>query len=298
MNKEIPIIFTTDDNYIPYMAAAIESIKDHASKNRIYDIKILHTNVNDENQKKIRKYNKKNIKIEFVDLRDYINDISDKLYTRDYYTNTTYFRLFLPNLYPEYDKIIYIDCDTILVEDIANLYDIDIEDNLLGAAPDDVIGTEPIFAEYAEKVVGVKDYHNYFNAGVLIMNLDELRKINFQDKFIYLLGTVKYSVAQDQDYLNHICKGRVKIIDGDWNAMPFNSKGHKDYNLTDKPWHYDNIPFEKYFWEYAKKTEYYNFIVEAKKSYSLGQKRKDTLTYENLKKLAKYESDCVGDDRK
>ena len=83
--------------------------------------------------------------------------------------------------------------------------------NLVAAAPDDIIQYNKVFQDYAELVVGVSKYQNYFNAGVLLMNLDELRKFKFQEKFMYLLGTVKFSVAQDQDYLNVICKNRVIV---------------------------------------------------------------------------------------
>ena len=305
MNKDlIPIFFTTDDNYIPYMAVSIESIKEHASKDYIYDIKILHTNVNEENQKKIKKFQNKNILIEFVDLRDYINDISDKLFTRDYYTNTTYFRLFLPNLYPEVNKALYIDSDTVFLSDIANLYNIDIGDNLLGAPPDEAVGNIKAFQEYVEKVIGVNNYKNYFNAGVLLMNLKELRKYKFQEKFLYLLQTIKYTVAQDQDYLNRICKGRVKIIDGSWDKMPIGGKILKEdelnlihYNLVSKPWHFDGIAYEEYFWKYAEETEFIDIIKEIKENYSEEQKIKDMETGDKLIELCIKEADCVGDDR-
>ena len=79
----------------------------------------------EENKKKLAKYESKNVKIEFVDLNYYIQKIQDKLYTRDYYTNTTYFRLFIPNLYPQYDKVIYLDGDTVVLGDISELYNID-----------------------------------------------------------------------------------------------------------------------------------------------------------------------------
>ena len=77
---------------------------------------------------------KDNIKIEFVDLNYYIDRIKDKLYTRDYYSKSTYFRLFLPNLYPNYDKILYLDSDIVILDDVAKLYNINIKNCLLGAA--------------------------------------------------------------------------------------------------------------------------------------------------------------------
>ena len=183
----IPIFFTVDDKYVPFLAVALQSLIENSSEKNYYLIKILYTSITEENQEKIKKYEKENVNIEFVDLNYYINKIKNKLYTRDYYSVTTYFRLFIPNLYPQYNKALYLDCDIVLLADVAELYNIDMGDNLVAAAPDDVIQKIEVFQEYVEKVVGVADYRNYFNAGVLLMNLDELRKFDFQEKFLYSL---------------------------------------------------------------------------------------------------------------
>lgn len=181
---------------------------------------MLNTDISAENKRKIAKYERENVDIEFVDLNYYIQKVKDKLYTRDYYSKTTYFRLFLPNLYPQYDKVLYLDSDIVILDDIANLYNIDMGDNLVAAAPDDVIQFNEVFQTYVEKVVGVADYRRYFNAGVLLMNLHQLRRFKFQEKFIYLLDRIRFSVAQDQDYLNRLCKGRVKLFDRGGTGCP------------------------------------------------------------------------------
>lgn len=300
----IPIFFAIDDGYMPFLAVALESLIENSSKKYYYSIKVLYTKISEENKKKINKYKRENVNIEFVDLNYYIEKVKDKLYTRDYYTNTTYFRLFIANLYPQYNKAIYLDSDIVVLGDIAELYNQDMGDNLIAAAPDDVIQTTKVFQEYAEKVVGVADYRNYFNAGILLMNLDEFRKFDFQNKFLYLLETIKFTVAQDQDYLNRLCKGKVKIIDKAWDTMPIGNETleEKDvkivhYNLADKPWHYDNIKYKEYFWKYAKKTEYYNEICKIKENYSEEERFKDMQQFKTLKDLAQKEADCVGDDR-
>ena len=300
----IPIFFAVDDGYVPFLAITLQSMTENASKKYYYSIKILYTNISEVNKKKIKKYEAENIKIEFVDLNYYIDEIKDDLYTRDYYDKTTYFRLFVPNLYPQYDKAIYLDCDTIIKGDISELYNIELENNLVGAVPDQSVRVIEQFQEYVEKVVGLSTYKKYFNAGVLVMNLDELRKIDFQGKFLYLLKTIKFAVAQDQDYLNRICKGRVKIIDDVWDVMPINQENIPEgeikiihYNLFYKPWHFNNVQYQEYFWKYAKKTEYYKNILEAQKNYTEEQKFQDMELLKNLKALCQMEADCVGDDR-
>ena len=304
-SKVIPIFFAVDDGYIPYLAVTLQSLIENASKQYIYEIRILYTNITEENKQKILKFENKRVKIEFVDLSLYLDELQDKFYTRDYYTKTTYYRLFVPNLYPQLDKVLYLDCDIVALGDISKLYNIDLGDNLIAAAPCQAIKIEKDFAEYVEKVVGMKSYKEYVNAGVLVMNLDEMRKFDLQSKFIYLLERIKFAVAQDQDYINRMCKGRIKFLDESWDVEPHPTdmpKSKKDLNIIHylliyKPWHFDNVLYQEYFWKYAKKTEFYEQILHTRNSYRDIDRARDIEQYTTLKNLALFESNCVGDDR-
>jgi lipopolysaccharide biosynthesis glycosyltransferase len=305
VGKEIPVFFAVDDGYSPFLAVALQSMIDNASKENTYCVKVLNTDISPENKRKLGKYKRYNVSIEFVDLNYYIEKVKDKLYTRDYYSKTTYFRLFIPNLYPQYDKVLYLDSDIVILDDIAKLYNLDMGNNLVAAAPDDVIQFNEVFRVYAEKVVGVADYRNYFNAGILLMNLHELRKFHFQEKFLYSLERITFPVAQDQDYLNRMCKGRVKLFDRVWNRMPIPDPKIKTenvklihYNLAFKPWHFEDILYKEFFWMYAHETEYFDMIQHIRESYTEAQRIKDNQMHKKLIRLAKKESDCVGDDRK
>lgn len=299
----IPVFFAVDNGYIPFLGVALKSLIENASKKNKYEIKILYVNVTEENQEKIKAYEAENVSIEFVNLGYKLKEIEDKLYTRNYFSNTTYFRLFIPELYPEYDKAVYIDCDTVIVADIAELYNTDMGTNLIAGIPDGAVQAVPEFQDYVELVVGVADYNNYFNAGIIVMNLKELREYKFQDKFIYMLSKIKFEVAQDQDYLNRLCKGRVKLLGYEWNRMPAMGKREGDiklihYNLGCKPWYFDNVLYQEYFWEYAKKTEFYDQIKAKGAKYTEADKEKDDANSLKLIELAKKETMCVGDDRK
>ena len=300
--KEIPVFFAVDNGYIPFLGVALKSLVDNSSEKNKYEIKVLYTNVSEENKAKIKKYEKENISIEFVDLNKQLEEIKEKLYTRNYFSNTTYYRLFIPNLYPQYDKAVYIDSDTVCLADIADLYNVDMGDNLIAAVADGAVQTIDPFKDYVERVVGVVDYNKYFNAGVIVMNLKELREYKFEEKFIYMLEKLKFEVAQDQDYLNRLCKGRVKILDYSWNRMPI--MGEREgkinlihYNLGAKPWYFDDVLYQEYFWKYAEKTEFYDEIKEIGAKYTEEDKEKDDANSAKLIELAQKETDCVGDDR-
>jgi len=275
--KTIPIFFSCDDAYIPFLSVSLTSMMESASESFLYYVRILHSRtISKHNQDKISSSHRhKNLIIEFVDITTYVVKISDKLHTRDYYSKSTYYRLFIPNLYPQYDKVLYLDSDIVICGDISALFNTDLGDNLVGAIPDGAILKVKVFQDYAEQRVGVEKYHHYFNAGILLMNTKRLREIDFETLFIDMLGKVTFDVAQDQDYLNAICKGKVTYIDETWNQMPINSKdggsGRPNlihFNLSFKPWHADDVPYGQHFWHYAKKSPYHQEIIDIKANYS------------------------------
>lgn len=133
--------------------------------------------------------------------------LDGELPVRDYYSHTTYYRLFIPDMYPQYDKAIYIDSDTITIGDISKLYEQNIDGYYVAGVRDQVVIQDETFGEYVEKVLGL-DRHAYFNAGMLLMNCKVFREENLLQKFIQLLNTYTFVVAQDQDYLNIIVRIR------------------------------------------------------------------------------------------
>ena len=199
----------------------------------------------------------------------------------DYFTLTIYFRLFIPAMFPEYDKGIYIDSDVVLTDDIAKLFDTDIGDNFIGACNDLSIADIPPLVAYTENAVGVKG-KEYINSGVLLMNLKKMRECDFEGHFLNLLNTYHFdSIAPDQDYINAMCNGKIYYLDEVWDAMPNEAKPPiKDtkiihYNLFSKPWCYDNIQYEEFFWKYAEDSGYLDEIKEYKAAYSNEQKKAD-----------------------
>lgn len=289
--KEIPIFFTIDNKYVPYVSVAIQSIIENASKEYKYKIIILYQELTEENIKEIRSLKNDNFEIEFVYMKDGLESITDRIENRlrcDYFTLTIYFRLFIPDMFPEYDKGIYIDSDIVVPGDISELYNHDLGNNLIGACSDKSVVDVPELAKYMEEAVGVNK-HEYINSGVLLMNLKEMREKEFSKKFLYLLNKYHFDcIAPDQDYLNAMCNGKILYLDNSWDAMPTEGKEPMSnpklihYNLFQKPWCYNNIQYEEYFWKYAKKTKYYNEIVEFKNNYSEMQKESDKKCLEIL----------------
>ncbi len=283
MNNEIPIFFTVDDNYAPFLAAAINSAVKNSSDNRKYSAIVLYQELSSENIEKLSKLAKDNFSVKFYAMEKSFDAITDRMSNRlrcDYFTLTIYFRLFIPLMFPQFDKGIYIDSDVVLTSDIAELFDIDIKDNFIGACRDYSIADVPPLVKYTENAVGVKG-DEYINSGVLLMNLKKMRDNDFEGHFLNLLNTYHFdSIAPDQDYINAICNGKIHYLSQEWDTMPDSSVPVENpklihYNLFSKPWCYDGIKYADEFFKYASDCGYIEEINEYKKNYSDEQKNSD-----------------------
>lgn len=294
-NTPIPIFFACDNNFVKFTCVAIKSMIQNASHDCQYNIHILNTGIEDENKQKVYKLANENFNIYFNDVSESLNSISDKLHVRDYYSKTTYYRLFIADMFPQYDKVIYIDSDTIISGDISELYNYNIGNNYVGAVSDPVVARTDLFGEYSEKVLGIGRNH-YFNAGMLLISCKQFRENSILDKFIDLINTYTFVVAQDQDYLNVLCRNKVFWINAKWNTEVFgrllcaeNEICLIHYNLVSKPWHYRDCRLSKYFWHYAEQTEYYEEIKSILDNYTDEKRRSDELCSQNLERLARAE---------
>ena len=294
----VPVFFAVDDNYAPFLAVALRSLIDNASPAYDYRIHILITSLSEENLRILTDMEASNVHIEAVDVNERLQAFGDKLHLRDYYTKTTYYRFFIPELFPEYDRALYLDCDIAVLGDISELYNAPIGKHMLGAVVDDMIRDFEVFGTYAQAVVGVP-CDRYFNAGILVMNLKKMRETGLNAAFLSMLNTRTFCVAQDQDYLNALCLGDVAYLDQCWNVNARETltlEGEArivHYKINWKPWHYKGIRFEEAFWHYADQTPYASMLTRMRDTYSTEQKSRDAAQYHALVELARKETEAA-----
>ncbi len=285
----IPLVFAVDDNYVPFLTVALSSIKANACQGNFYKVYVLNTKIKQEDKDNLFKFNGDNMSVELVDVCARMDKISsDKIHLRDYYTQAIYYRIFIPALFPEYEKILYVDCDVVLLEDIANYYNTEINDNIFIAVHEETMTVMDVFGRYSEGFLGVKR-EDYFNSGLLLINVKEYLKNSIEEKFIDFMHSYKFEVAPDQDYLNVLTNGRVGYQSIGWNKTPFphidfpeNQLKLIHYKLDFKPWHYQGVKYEEYFWKYAKDTPYYDSLITMRDNYTNEQKVKDAEAFKKL----------------
>lgn len=294
--KIIPIFFACDNDFVKYTVVSLKSIMSNASGEYNYKVHILHNDITEAMQAKIIALGDENFEISFDDVMPYLESLSERLPLRDYYSKTTYYRMFIAEMFSEYDKAIYIDSDTIVLGDISELYHKDMGDNYVGAAHEQAMVQVDAYGTYAEKVLGI-DRNNYFNAGVLLINCDAFRQNSILEKFVELLDVYNFVVTQDEDYLNILCHNKVLWIEQQWNTEVFGEIAYDEsefkilhYIMVSKPWHYEDCRYGEYFWKYAKETFVYEEIRQVLEHYTDEERERDSISCDRLMQIAIYEA--------
>lgn len=288
MSEIIPIFYTISDDFAPYAATAIQSLAQNTSVNHQYKAIIVHQGLQPATKEALRQLATDNLAVDFYHITandlNKIQDRKENFLRDDFFALSIFYRLFLADLFPQYDKAIYVDSDTVWTGDPAELYDIELGSNLIGAAPDHSIAHVDAMRTYIKNAVGIP-VNEYINSGVLLMNFKQLREDDFAGHFMYLLN--KYHIdciAPDQDYLNVMCNDRITYLDEKWDAMPkdeqYADQMVKDpklihYNLFFKPWHFDHVMYDQYFWKYAQQTSYYQQLQAIRTSYTTAMQDTD-----------------------
>jgi len=291
--KAVPVFITITDDYAKYAAAAINSLMRHTNPERNYRIIIMYDRLGWRNRLRLRNLVTRNCAIQFhkmkynLYMQIVVRYCATKTGSADFFSSAVYYyRLFIARLFPQYDKGIYIDSDTILMDDIGKLYDIELGDNVVAARVDPKIAMVPAFMTYVENALGVAP-DEYVNSGVLLMDLKKLRKIHYITKMTDLMKEYNADlVAPDQDYLNVILKGKIKHLDREWNLQPEGEdpEGAKllHFNLSKKPWYHDDVNAGEEFWKAAKGTGFYGDLMREKEGYSVEDARLAKLKIEAL----------------
>lgn len=292
-HEYIPIVLSANDRFVPYLDVMIHSIIKHSSDNRKYDILVLNTDITSENKNITIQENKKdNISIRFIDVNDYFDNVN--LFVDKHLSIETYYRLIIPEIMPNYHKVLYLDCDMVAMKDVAELYDRDLNGNIIGAIKDiDIIGQykngDKKLQEYLKKYLDMDEPYDYFQCGTLIIDLDRLRNLTSSNELMQVALENSFR-CHDQDVFNKVFKGHVHYLPQKWNVLinweiPLYSSNRMNfikmapremyyeymearqdpyiihYAGEIKPWNCPDCDFAQPFWNLAKETNFYPLIL-------------------------------------
>lgn len=305
--KSIPIFLSSDNNYAPFVATTIASICDNTKS--FCDFYILDGGIEEKNKEKICKLKEQfnNFSIEFIKI-----DL-EKEFSSIHYENcckhvslSTYNRFLIPKLKPELKRILYLDVDIIVLGDISELYNQNLEGCMLGAIPEQISEKEIVVYK---KILKLSKNHNYFNAGILLIDLEQWISKDIMSKLFEIeIKRREDLLHADQDVLNICFNDKYKVLDFKYNYETNNNRELEQnrpdivirhFNTGIKPW--DILPTIKTnlinniddFYYYLSKTLFNDSVLKNCKYRSSEQLHKLRLMKLLEKKRILTIEDCI-----
>ena len=320
--NSINICFSVNNDYVLYLTVCIHSILKNSNKNDKYDIVILENNLNDENKRILKNFETNNVAIRFYSMADILDSIDIDFFVCYHFSKETYFRLFIPDIFKNYAKVMYLDCDAVCASDISELYNQDLDNNMIGAVKDILAVKSSISKAYNEKYqkfLNIENPSNYVNTGVMLLDIQKMIDFDFLTKSLDL---IKHFIPKyvDQCIINKIAEGHIKYLSPKYNITQrhvLELMRNKNFDVDSvfyqelqvsvenpvffhfigsiKPWQNLNVYNSALFWRYAKETEVYRkilfdnmFVIIKNTLQTIINYRKDKWQYLRYRVLSKF----------
>lgn len=292
--KIVPIVTAFNENYAITGAALIQSIIENSDTSCFYDLYIIEGALSDKTKFNFNFMfkNLKNFRLNIINVDTHFEKKNLNLHA--HFSKETYYRILIPTILPQYDKVIYLDADMVVNKDIQHLFDIDIKGKSVAAIKDyvmsgfikyktmcrDVCGALTA-EEYLKQYLGMNNPHDYVQAGVLIFNTKKIRLTGTDQLILKDMCKTSYWFL-DQDLLNKHLEGDIYFLDTKWNVLHGNNNVNSFYkNLPisimesyfnarkdpwiihfageQKPWLNPTTDFASIFFYYLRNTPWHNY---------------------------------------
>lgn len=283
--NNVAVFFNCDDNYVHYLAVTLQSLIASSGGNYNYDLIILHENLSEDHKRLLRSLTggAANFSLRFYQMGYYCRkyNISGFPVFTKHISTTAYYRMFAPLVFKNYERIVYLDSDLIVNADISELFFMPFEGKSLLAVVDYYInlaqstGHDQAFRKYAAETLGMEDLSNYFNSGVLVLNLKKMRGKDYLSKFLEF-GKINNYRYHDQNILNAALQNDTRLISPSWNFQsdakldspqtiryyrPFGQIKIIHFITAKKPWKLINLPYADIWWRHARNTPCYERLL-------------------------------------
>jgi len=208
--QTIHLAIAYDQNYLNQFYALLTSVIEHNKSHRI-SLHCIATGLSDAQYENIRQYCAgRGTDIAFYHID---KEMAARFVLSNNWTMAVYYRLFFPFLIPQdIQRLLYIDTDTLVVNDLAPLYGQDISGYPVGAVYDNYVKKQPL--------IGIEAEGDYFNSGVLLIDIPAWKEQQISEKaFDYLLRYPERILFVDQCALNAVLKNNWKKLPGYCNTM-------------------------------------------------------------------------------
>ncbi len=260
----INICVACDKNYAKYAGVLIASILYNASQNDDLFFYILDGGISEKTKQEILQLkNIKDCSINFVKIDNELFKDYTNIKTHKYISLPTFYRLKLPTLLPDVKRVVYFDCDVVVNSSLDKLYNAQLDNCIIAGVKD--INKRML-----------KKNPSYVNAGMLVIDIDAMRKEHIEDKFLeYTQKHLNEIKMGDQEIINEVLKGKIQILDDEWNVQSSNFTNRSSYTnrprvihfvAKQKPWHFGSFSWHKhYYFKYLQLTPW--ALNEKEKNY-------------------------------
>lgn len=235
--KALNIAFAADHNYVKFTGIAIYSIIENNQSEYLH-FHLFITQIDQDDIDKLKKLgnDKINITLYYINT-DFFNDLP----ICGHFSTAIYYRIAIPNILSHLDKILYLDTDILCLGSLIELYEINIQDNIVVCVEDYLMDNQHL------QQLGMSPQEGYFNSGVLLINIKQWNEQNIFEKFCEIINKINIGYP-DQDALNLILKDKKILINKKFNWIEWNIYPEK-LTLTNpniilvhfvgeiKPWH-------------------------------------------------------------
>lgn len=288
-HTDAAVCIVTSEFYSPFASVVVASLAAHARDDRNYDVVMLSSDMTAETEAKFLSMARDNISIRIIDVSSIVEGFD--FYTCSGVNANTYYRLFAPDIFADYSKLLYLDSDIVINRDIADLYGVELGENYMA----EVLETRAIAfcsgenpdldaIHYLKDELGLKDISRYFQGGVALFNLELMRRDFPAPRLIEEAVRHRYRYM-DQDLTNVMFEGRILELPNNWNVLVSDHYGHifeetlpeplksNYFSARKDPWivHYltrmmpcsVTLPdLGEYFWKAARLSPLYDKLLE------------------------------------
>ena len=211
----IPVVFACNDFYVMPLCVAVTSMTYNKKKDTVYEIYVLHSGLSEQSKEKLLELESEGCRIQILNVDSLTEQIQKRYEEQNVSSRVsqeTIYRFLVPQLFEDREKILYLDCDVLVQSDLEQLYSTNLGSAYAGVVSD-------IDAEHKIRDLG-KEAVGYFNAGMLLMNLAQIRKDAIPERMLkeFLEGP-QYPLV-DQDILNIVLNENVVYLPKKYNFLP------------------------------------------------------------------------------
>ena len=280
------VLYCSDNNYAPYLGVSIQSLLENNKSAESIVFYVVSDNISDDNIERLKRQIAKHgdsRRLVLIDGRQWVDRLVSLNILPYRGGQTTNLRLFfMEYIEKDVERLLYLDCDTVINDDIGELFSMPMENSPAAVALDSLSGKE------YKAIIGFSPDDKYFNAGMVLFNIENWVKNDCQKKLTELMNDPKYNLPNnDQDFLNLLLKKDKMIISPRYNFQTthkvysnrsyyasYSKEGYYSEKEIDEarsspailhayrflgqfPWHKNTPhPWRDIFWQYVARSEW------------------------------------------